>query len=156
MHSIRQVFRFYQSRYEVFLSEIIPGHSEAFASEIATVYDLQGLASEDSSWKQRLKAVSGISGVMIDVYHGVLQRFSASDCCHYLFTPRMLTQWIKGLKRYGLHGSAGVLDAVYHEGCRIFKDRLMGVKARVAFEDLLVPALMTLGFSGAVKIQRSA
>eukprot|EP00803_Ostreobium_quekettii_P010767 evm.model.scf_587.4 EVM.evm.TU.scf_587.4 scf_587:71860-76864(+) len=106
------------------------------------------LAAEDASWQQGLHSSAAICSLMIDVYFGVLKRFSVEECRHYVFTPRMLTQWVNGLRRYGLHGSAGPLDVVYHEGCRIFRDRLVGCEALTDFDRLILPPLKALGFAG--------
>ncbi|GMH35100.1 hypothetical protein BSKO_02968 [Bryopsis sp. KO-2023] len=109
---------------------------------------LAELSKEDSTWSQGHRAADGIASAMIDVFEGVTKAFTTSECRHYVFTPRMITRWVEGLKRYGLHGSAGVLDAVHHEACRIFRDRLASSEARSEFDAILNQALRSLGFNG--------
>lgn len=60
----------------------------------------------------------------------------------------MLVSWIEGLRRYNLHGSPGILDAVHNEACRVFKDRLTNPNEASDFELMLCESLQSLGYSG--------
>ena len=48
-----------------------------------------------------------------------------NEHAHYQFNPRDLTQWVAGITRYSLEGLS-LVEAVAHEGTRIFRDRLIG------------------------------
>ena len=54
----------------------------------------------------------------------VCTTFSVNDQPHYQFTPRDLTQWVLGLKRYD-YDSLRLPEAVAHEAARVFRDRLV-------------------------------
>ena len=45
-------------------------------------------------------APANLAACMIEVYSQVRTAFTASDQPHYQFTPRDLTQWVAGLRRY--------------------------------------------------------
>lgn len=72
----------------------------------------------------------------------VCSTFSVNDQPHYQFTPRDLTQWVQGLKRYDLD-SLRLPEAVAHEACRVFRDRLVEGAAE-NFSSLLVSVLNSM------------
>ena len=66
---------------------------------------------------------------MLDVYADVTRSFSADDHRHYKFTPRTVTEWIQALNRYDV-GAVDLLEALYYEAGRTFRDRLVGRRRR--------------------------
>lgn len=70
----------------------------------------------------------------------MLEAFGRSDHPHIQFTPRDVTAWIEGLQKYSLE-DLDFWAAVAHEGCRIFRDKLVGPEARSAFDSILVTVL---------------
>lgn len=62
------------------------------------------VARAQPAWRGQA-AASKLAGTMLEVYSAIRQAFSRTDQRHYLFTPRHLSQWIRGLKRYDLAGS---------------------------------------------------
>ena len=66
------------------------------------------------------------------------QTFKADSHPHYLFTPRDLTSWVKGLLRYEIpEGNNGLLQVVVYEGKRIFRDRLVSASDQAKFDSIL-------------------
>lgn len=61
---------------------------------------------------------------------------------HYLFTPRDLTQWTRGLLRYELHqASHPLLEMWAFEGGRQLRDRLVSVKHTHKFDSIIASAM---------------
>nr|BCL66104.1 cytoplasmic dynein 1b heavy chain [Volvox africanus] len=71
-------------------------------------------------------APAPLSKAMLDVFSAVRERFTPNDYPHYEFNARDLTDWMTGLQRYSLEGGFTVLQAIVHEGARVFRDRLVG------------------------------
>jgi dynein heavy chain 2 len=73
---------------------------------------------------------------MVDLYQQVKTKFTVDEFRHYLFTPRDLTSWVKGLLRYDLEGDE-LLDCLVYEGERQFRDRLVDGDAINKFNGIL-------------------
>nr|ADI46856.1 DHC1bf [Volvox carteri f. nagariensis] len=71
-------------------------------------------------------APAAMTKAMLEIYGAVRERFTANDLPHYEFNARDLTDWMAGLQRYSLDGSLTLLQAIAHEGIRVFRDRLVG------------------------------
>ncbi|XP_043928516.1 cytoplasmic dynein 2 heavy chain 1 isoform X1 [Protopterus annectens] len=84
-----------------------------------------------------------LSGSLVQVYEQVRAKFTVDDYSHYLFTPRILTQWVLGLLRYDLTtGSSqndvdNMLEVVAFEASRLFRDRIVGTKNINSFDNIL-------------------
>nr|ADI46936.1 DHC1bm [Volvox carteri f. nagariensis] len=77
------------------------------------------------------KTASGVAPAamckaMLEVYSGTRERFTPNEYPHYEFNARDLTDWMNGLQRYSLEGSLTLVQAIAHEGARVFRDRLVG------------------------------
>mmetsp|Transcript_17017 Transcript_17017/g.54247 ORF Transcript_17017/g.54247 Transcript_17017/m.54247 type:complete len:3325 (+) Transcript_17017:156-10130(+) len=77
-----------------------------------------------------------VAATLLDVYDQTKQSFSVDDYRHYLFTPRDLTEWVIGLRRYNLT-EIDLMDALVYEGCRIFRDRLVGSDSQMSFDGII-------------------
>eukprot|EP00327_Prymnesium_parvum_P015469 CAMPEP_0113281722 /NCGR_PEP_ID=MMETSP0008_2-20120614/28451_1 /TAXON_ID=97485 /ORGANISM="Prymnesium parvum" /LENGTH=3313 /DNA_ID=CAMNT_0000132155 /DNA_START=19 /DNA_END=9960 /DNA_ORIENTATION=- /assembly_acc=CAM_ASM_000153 len=83
-----------------------------------------------------------LAACMIEVFEQVRRKLSVDEQRHYLFTPRDLTQWTKGLLRYELKESAQLLlDMWAFEGARQFRDRLVSVRDAGRFDAMIANAL---------------
>ncbi|KAG1663699.1 hypothetical protein FOA52_013267 [Chlamydomonas sp. UWO 241] len=92
---------------------------------------------------------SNLAAAMIEVYNQVTAQFASGDQAHYQFTPRDITSWVLGLRRYDLT-SLTLPEAVASEGMRVFRDRLVE-GAGEAFESMLVTVLSSMiNFRGEV------
>ncbi|XP_078258653.1 cytoplasmic dynein 2 heavy chain 1 isoform X2 [Rhinoraja longicauda] len=84
---------------------------------------------------------------LVQVYEQVRIKFTVDDNGHYLFTPCILTQWVLGLFRYDLAGDGSqqsvdhVLEVVAYEAHRLFRDRLVGSKNRLIFDNILISVI---------------
>ena len=79
---------------------------------------------------------------MVDVYEQVRRKFSVDEQRHYLFTPRDLTQWVRGLMRYELNSPAQpLLDTWAFEGSRQLRDRLVNHRDASRFDSIVASAL---------------
>ncbi|XP_040400085.1 cytoplasmic dynein 2 heavy chain 1 isoform X2 [Cygnus olor] len=81
--------------------------------------------------------VHQLAGSMVQVYEQVRAKFTVDDHSHYLFTPCILTQWVLGLFRYNLTDDY-VLEIVAYEACRLFRDKLVGMKDLHVFDNILM------------------
>jgi dynein heavy chain 2 len=99
-------------------------------SELVSVYDaflstvLSNIQLGDKKWLQPSER-ERLANAIVEIYQKTREKFTVDDRRHYLFTPRDMTIWVKNLCRYDL-SQTDLLDAVAHEACRIFKDRLVG------------------------------
>ncbi|XP_038031862.1 cytoplasmic dynein 2 heavy chain 1 isoform X2 [Anas platyrhynchos] len=84
-----------------------------------------------------LPKVHQLAGSMVQVYEQVRAKFTVDDHSHYLFTPCILTQWVLGLFRYSLTDDY-VLEIVAYEACRLFRDKLVGMKDLHVFNNILM------------------
>ena len=84
---------------------------------------------------------------MVQLYEEMRSKFSVDEFSHYLFTPRDLTSWVRGLLRYDFKGgkneasSEPLLEVFAHEALRLFRDRLVGQDARNKFDNILVSVI---------------
>nr|WAW84826.1 cytoplasmic dynein 2 heavy chain 1 [Halisarca dujardinii] len=79
-----------------------------------------------------------LAASIVKVYSTVRQTFKADAHPHYLFTPRDLTSWVRGLLRYQVpEGPGGLLQVVVYEGKRIFRDRLVSAANQAQFDSIL-------------------
>uniref|UniRef100_A0A8C3GF25 Cytoplasmic dynein 2 heavy chain 1 n=1 Tax=Cairina moschata TaxID=8855 RepID=A0A8C3GF25_CAIMO len=91
-----------------------------------------------------LPKVHQLAGSMVQVYEQVRAKFTVDDHSHYLFTPCILTQWVLGLFRYNLTDGPStqtadyVLEIVAYEACRLFRDKLVGMKDLHVFDNVLM------------------
>ena len=77
-----------------------------------------------------------LSEAVLDVYDQVTKSFSADDHRHYKFTPRTITEWIQALDRYDL-AAVDLVEALYYEAGRTFRDRLVGPEATGRYDALI-------------------
>ena len=77
-----------------------------------------------------------LADTVLEVYEKVSEAFSADDHRHYKFTPRTITEWIQALHRYDLQ-TVDLVQALYYEAGRTFKDRLVGAQAGKHFDTLV-------------------
>ncbi|XP_075274100.1 cytoplasmic dynein 2 heavy chain 1 isoform X3 [Opisthocomus hoazin] len=91
-----------------------------------------------------LPKIYQLAGSMVQVYEQVRAKFTVDDHSHYLFTPRILTQWVLGLFRYDLAGGSltqtadYVLEIVAYEARRLFRDKIVGMKELHVFDNILM------------------
>ncbi|EMP37963.1 Cytoplasmic dynein 2 heavy chain 1 [Chelonia mydas] len=91
-----------------------------------------------------LPKIHQLAGSMVQVYEQVRAKFTVDDHSHYLFTPYILTQWVLGLFRYDLTGGSSthtldyVLEIVAYEARRLFRDKIVGAKELLIFDNILM------------------
>jgi dynein heavy chain 2 len=92
----------------------------------------------DPRWS-RSEERGKLARMLVDVYTAVRGKFNVDEERHYLFTPRDLVSWVRGLLRYDMASTAGdeVLDCIAYEGSRLFRDRLVNHDTAVRFDSLL-------------------
>lgn len=82
-----------------------------------------------------------LSNAMIEVYMKAKAEFTQDIECHYIFSPRELTRWIKGihhaLNNYTTVKLQDVKLVWLHEGLRLFRDRLVSSKHSDRMDDIL-------------------
>jgi dynein heavy chain 1 len=64
---------------------------------------------------------------LVDFYLASKTRFTADQFAHYVYSPRELTRWIRGLaeQRTELTNLESLLQISIYEGLRLFSDRLV-------------------------------
>ncbi|MFT7803200.1 cytoplasmic dynein 2 heavy chain 1 [Arapaima gigas] len=103
---------------------------------------LQRTLGEQAAWGSVGRAHQ-LAGSLVQVYEQVKARFTVDDHSHYLFTPRVLTQWILSLLRYNLTTDKSleptdtVLEVVAYEAQRLFRDRIVTQKELNIFDNIL-------------------
>ncbi|XP_038236236.1 cytoplasmic dynein 2 heavy chain 1 isoform X1 [Dermochelys coriacea] len=91
-----------------------------------------------------LPKIHQLAGSMVQVYEQVRAKFTVDDHSHYLFTPYILTQWVLGLFRYDLTGGSSthtldyILEIVAYEARRLFRDKIVGAKELLIFDNILM------------------
>ncbi|KAJ2835225.1 dynein heavy chain, partial [Coemansia sp. 'formosensis'] len=70
-----------------------------------------------------------VARAMVDVYTASQRRFTADQQAHYVYSPRELTRWVRGIYEAArpletLSGT-GLVRLWAHEGLRLFQDRLV-------------------------------
>lgn len=86
---------------------------------------------------------AALSKAMLEVFSAVRDKFTPNEHPHYEFSARELTEWMSGLQRYSLEGGLTLLQAIAHEGTRVFRDRLVG-DHQEDFNRILVGTLSSL------------
>ncbi|KXZ45909.1 DHC7 protein [Gonium pectorale] len=86
---------------------------------------------------------AALSKAMLEVYTSVRERFTPNDHPHYEFNARDLTDWMTGLQRYSMDNGMTMVQAIYVEGLRVFRDRLVG-DHQEQFTSMLEGALQSL------------
>ena len=87
--------------------------------------------------------VATLATSMVSLYAQVKAAFSVDDFSHYLFTPRDLTRWCRGMLRYRLEEESGsgspgpVLQVWAYEAARLFRDKLVGDQDQARFDSAL-------------------
>jgi len=110
-------------------------------TELVNVYDaylanvFKSYRGKDPRWSEP-SAKEALASMIVSIYQKVKEKFTVDDRRHYIFTPRDVTAWVKNICRYDL-AKVSIVDAVAHEACRIFRDRLVGHDARSKFDQLL-------------------
>ncbi|OLY80070.1 Cytoplasmic dynein 1 heavy chain 1 [Smittium mucronatum] len=83
----------------------------------------------------RLRTYSDpLTSSMIDVYLSSQRRFTPDIQAHYIYSPRELTRWVRGVYE-SIHNIdeldvEGLVRVWAHEGLRLFQDRLVSVEER--------------------------
>ncbi|KAJ2286794.1 dynein heavy chain, partial [Coemansia sp. RSA 2706] len=101
----------------------------------------------------QLRAHAGaLTGAMVDVYAASQRRFTADQQAHYVYSPRELTRWMRGM-----HEALAPLEALSveglvrlwaHEALRLFQDRLVAPAER-AWTDAAIDAAARAHFPAA-------
>ena len=89
--------------------------------------------------------VSLISQALINCYLQCQSAFTMHS--HYIYSPRELTRWLKGLTLYSECKSndiSSILSVIMYEGCRLFKDRLVSIKEQEECHAILLGVLSSL------------
>uniref|UniRef100_A0A8C9S5I7 Cytoplasmic dynein 2 heavy chain 1 n=1 Tax=Scleropages formosus TaxID=113540 RepID=A0A8C9S5I7_SCLFO len=103
---------------------------------------LQRSLGEQAAWGSAGRAHQ-LAGSLVQVYEQVKARFTVDEHSHYLFTPRVLTQWVLSLLRYSLTTDKSqdptdmVLEVVAYEARRLFRDRMVTPKELDVFDNIL-------------------
>jgi dynein heavy chain 1 len=93
-----------------------------------------------------LRAYSDLVSLsMIEFYEQIRLMFKSDEQIHYIYSPRELTRWIRGLHEILTHLEIVSLDdfvrAWAHEGLRIFQDRLVTIEEKdLAYTKLIMIA----------------
>ncbi|KPP72256.1 cytoplasmic dynein 2 heavy chain 1-like [Scleropages formosus] len=101
---------------------------------------LQRSLGEQAAWGSAGRAHQ-LAGSLVQVYEQA--RFTVDEHSHYLFTPRVLTQWVLSLLRYSLTTDKSqdptdmVLEVVAYEARRLFRDRMVTPKELDVFDNIL-------------------
>ncbi|KAK6049005.1 ATPase family protein [Cooperia oncophora] len=112
-----------------------------------------------------LKTVPAVRGLadpltnaMVDVYLASQEHFTQDDQPHYVYSPRELTRWVRGICE-----AIAPLDGINpdqlvrlwaHEALRLFQDRLVTEEERI-WTDELVDSTAEKYFGGACNIKES-
>lgn len=75
-----------------------------------------------------------LTGAMVDLYLESQRRFTADIQAHYIYSPRELTRWARGIfdaiKPLDTLTVEGLVRVWAHEALRLFQDRLVGADER--------------------------
>lgn len=75
-----------------------------------------------------------LTAAMLEVYTKSKEHLTPAIQSHYVYSPRELTRWCRGILETIIQSSYGDITALirlwYHEGLRLFYDRLSGEKER--------------------------
>ncbi|CUM64243.1 uncharacterized protein PRCAT00001838001 [Priceomyces carsonii] len=88
----------------------------------------------------------GVTEAMIKVYLETKRKLTINICEHYVYSPRELTRWCKGIlkaiKSYSPPQLIDLLRLWYYEGLRLFYDKLVGDSERKWTKDLFRDVLV--------------
>ncbi|KAK6731031.1 hypothetical protein RB195_007476 [Necator americanus] len=112
-----------------------------------------------------LKTVPAVRGLadpltnaMVDVYLASQEHFTQDDQPHYVYSPRELTRWVRGISE-----AIAPLDGINaeqlvrlwaHEALRLFQDRLVSDEERI-WTDELVDSTAEKYFGGACNVKEA-
>ncbi|KAI5737300.1 hypothetical protein M8J76_012015 [Diaphorina citri] len=83
------------------------------------------------------KMATSISSIMINLYNEINDVFTSRKYPHYSFSPRDLTEFCRGLERYGNISDPKIaIKVVRYESSRIFRDKLASVEDRDKYDSL--------------------
>ncbi|KAJ9480171.1 Dynein heavy chain, cytoplasmic [Pseudozyma hubeiensis] len=75
-----------------------------------------------------------LTGAMVDFYLASQRRFTPDIQAHYIYSPRELTRWMRGIyeaiKPLESLSVEGLVRVWAHEGLRLFQDRLVGMEEK--------------------------
>lgn len=85
-----------------------------------------------------------LTSAMLDVYFGSKEKLTRAIRSHYVYSPRELTRWCRGILETILQSTyddlPGLLRLWFHEGLRLFFDRLCGKEEKEWTKQLLLEA----------------
>ncbi|SCU99738.1 LAME_0G05182g1_1 [Lachancea meyersii CBS 8951] len=131
--SARQMLSARFTRFTPFLSVEYPGteslrhiYETMFQATFKLIPDLREYAKD-------------FANASIDLYHTCCRKFSRQKRSHYIFSPRDLTRWVKGMHfiatNSSIHGLCDLLELWIYEASRLFSDRLVDLADKQAFRD---------------------
>jgi dynein heavy chain 2, cytosolic len=85
-------------------------------------------------------ALTKVASTMVEIHQAVLSKYSVDEHRHYMFTPRDLTSWVKGMMRYALDEEP-LLEVLAYEAMRIYRDRLVDSDSAAKFDSAVSAAL---------------
>ncbi|KAE9115561.1 Cytoplasmic dynein 2 heavy chain 1 [Phytophthora fragariae] len=106
-----------------------------YSTFLEGVFDASSTPNLPATWRDSANR-DRLAKSMVEVYDTVKTKFTVDEQRHYLFTPRDLTKWVFALVRYDLEHE-DILDALAHEGRRLFRDRLVDNEAKSKFDGIL-------------------
>ncbi|AMD19130.1 HBR229Cp [Eremothecium sinecaudum] len=88
---------------------------------------------------------SAFTKASLDVYYKAKATFTEEQHSHYIFSPREITRWIRGIHYTIAESSqldlARMIELWAHESLRIFSDRLVTKEEKVLLQDILQESL---------------
>ncbi|XP_064481252.1 cytoplasmic dynein 2 heavy chain 1-like [Ornithodoros turicata] len=112
---------------------------------------LTHLAGKKSDWSSPDKA-ERLASSMLLLLEQVQTKFTVDDRNHYVFTPKILTQWVFGLLRYTLESGTSPLEPWAYECCRLFRDQLSDHDSRARF-DAILTGIIRADWSGDLNLE---
>ncbi|KAI5098641.1 cytoplasmic dynein 2 heavy chain 1, partial [Silurus meridionalis] len=115
--------------------------------QLQTIYSaylspvLQRTLGNHPTWSSA--KVFQLAASLVQIYEQVKAKFTVDDHSHYLFTPCVLTHWVRNLLRYDLTAGKcltpadSVLEVVAYEAHRLFRDKLVLDKDLHSFDNIL-------------------
>ncbi|CAH0388994.1 unnamed protein product [Bemisia tabaci] len=82
-----------------------------------------------------------VSSSMVSVFHQVTEAFNPTLEDYSKFSPHALAHWCKAMKRYPLHDINSILEVFAYEANKLFRDRLLTLKQREKFDEILVSVI---------------
>lgn len=83
-----------------------------------------------------------LTEAMLDAYGKIKERLTSSIRAHYVYSPRELTRWCRGILRVLMadrHESIGSLIQIFfHEAMRLFYDRIVEPKEKMWCKSMLI------------------